>query len=247
VHKPGTPKTLPGTKFREAGERYLQVFIELGGLEPDHAVLEPGCGTGRMAQPLTEYLSETGSYDGFDVMSEAIDTCVEEIGASHPNFHFRHVDVQNPHYNPGGKLDSESFSFPYPDDSFDFVFLTSVFTHMLPSEVRHYMDEIRRVLRPTGRAFITFFLLNAESLAAIEAGRTKRTFAHEGDGYRFDIDGRPEAAVAYREEDAIALLAAAGLEMDGPVHHGRWMGQVPAAAGQDVVVVKPVAPAAAGS
>jgi SAM-dependent methyltransferase len=247
MQKPGTPKTLPGTMFREAGENYLQLFIELGGLEPDHAVLEPGCGTGRMAQPLTGYLSETGSYDGFDVMTEAVDTCVEEIGASHSNFHFRHVDIQNPVYNPRGKMDSEAFSFPYPDESFDFVFLTSVFTHMLPSEVRHYMDEIQRVLCPTGRALMTFFLLNPDSLAAIEAGRTKRTFAHEGDGYRFDVEGRPEAAVAYREADAIALLTAAGLEVDGPVHHGRWMGQVPSAAGQDVVVVKPAAREAADS
>lgn len=232
--------------FPKAGEKYLQLFIELGGLEPDHAVLEPGCGSGRMAQPLTGYLSATGSYDGFDVMTEAVDTCVEAIGATHSNFHFRHVDIQNPVYNPCGKLHSESFSFPYADESFDFVFLTSVFTHMLPPEVRHYMEEIRRVLRPTGSAFMTFFLLNPESLAAIEAGRTERTFAHEGDGYRFDIEGRPQAAVAYREEDAIALLEASGLQVDGPVHHGRWMGEERSATGQDVVVAKP-APAAAGS
>jgi SAM-dependent methyltransferase len=244
VQKPGTTRTLPGTMYREAGKKYLQLFTELGGLEPDHAVLEPGCGTGRMAQPLTGYLSEHGSYDGFDVMTEAVDTCIQQIGASHPNFQFRHVDVQNPVYNPRGKLDSESFAFPYPDESFDFVFLTSVFTHMLPPEVGHYMEEIRRVLRPTGRALMTFFLLNPESLSAIEAGRTKRAFAHEGDGYRFDIEARPEAAVGYREEDAIALLRAAGLDVDGPVHHGRWMGQTQAATGQDVVVVKP---AAAGS
>ena len=38
-------------KGRYIGERYLQSFVELAGLTPDEAVLEPGCGTGRMAEP----------------------------------------------------------------------------------------------------------------------------------------------------------------------------------------------------
>jgi SAM-dependent methyltransferase len=232
-------KTLPGTIYREAGDRYLELFIELGGLEPDHAVLEPGCGTGRMARPLTGYLNAEGSYDGFDVVPEAVRTCVEEIGQAHPNFRFQHVDVHNSVYNRNGSLDPESFAFPYPDSTFDLVFLTSVFTHMLPPEVRHYMDEIRRVLKPTGRSLMTFFLLNPEAIAAIEAGRTRRTFEHEGEGYRYDLQGRPEAAVAYREEDACSLIESAGLRLDGEVHHGGWMGQRPAAAGQDVVIVRP--------
>lgn len=234
----GRPKTLPGTVYRKAGERYLELFKDLAGLQPDHAVLEPGCGTGRMASPLTTYLGAEGSYDGFDVMKEAVDTCVEEFSSSHPNFRFQHVDVHNSVYNRGGSLDPESFPFPYPDESFDLVFLTSVFTHMLPPEVRHYLDEIRRVLKPSGRSLMTFFLLNPDSTAAIEAGRTKRKFAYEGDGYRYDIEGRPEAALAYREEDALSLIEAAGLTLDGSIHHGRWTGHEPAAAGQDVIVAK---------
>jgi SAM-dependent methyltransferase len=231
-------KTLPGTVFRRAGDRYLELFIELGGLKPNHAVLEPGCGTGRMARPLTGYLSADGTYDGFDVVREAVETCVQEIGADHPNFRFQHVDVHNSVYNPKGGLDPESFAFPYPDDSFDLVFLTSVFTHMLPPEVRHYMNEIRRVLKPTGRSLMTFFLLNPEATAAIEAGQTKRTFEHEGDGYRYDIPDRPERAVAYEEEDALRLIEDARLALVGPVHHGTWTGREGSAAGQDVIVVQ---------
>jgi SAM-dependent methyltransferase len=231
-------RTAPGRIYRKAGERYLELFIELGGLRPDHAVLEPGCGAGRMAKPLAGYLSDAGSYHGFDVAPKGIESCIKEIGSSHPNFRFQHVDVHNREYNRRGSLDPESFDFPYPDESFDFVFLTSVFTHMLPPEVGHYLHEIRRVLRPSGRALMTFFLLNSEAVAAIEAGRTKRKFATEGDGYRYDIRGRPEAAVAYREEDALSLLDAAGLALDGPVHYGHWAHPEPAAAGQDVIVVK---------
>ena len=45
-------RSMPGVDFRRAGELYLRLFVELGGLTPDEAVLEPGCGTGRMAEPL---------------------------------------------------------------------------------------------------------------------------------------------------------------------------------------------------
>ena len=37
-------------------------------LSPDHRVLDIGCGTGRMAIPLTSFLSKKGSYEGFDIV-----------------------------------------------------------------------------------------------------------------------------------------------------------------------------------
>jgi SAM-dependent methyltransferase len=55
--------------FQAAGEQYLKMFIELGGLEPDERVLDIGCGPGRMAVPLATYLSPAGSYVGMDVVS----------------------------------------------------------------------------------------------------------------------------------------------------------------------------------
>ncbi|HXE99637.1 MAG TPA: class I SAM-dependent methyltransferase [Solirubrobacterales bacterium] len=229
----------PGVDFRAAGDLYLRWFVELGSLTPDQAVLEPGCGTGRMAQPLTGYLDATGSYEGFDVVRNAIEWCEENIAPQHPNFHFRHVDVLNGVYNPEGQLDPETFEFPYPDESFDFAFLTSVFTHMLPPELRHYLQEIRRVLRPQGRCLMTFFLLNEESLDAARAGRAKRRFAHEGDGYFYDIARRPEAAVAYREEDVLGFFEQAGFELHAPIRYGRWTGRQSQGAGQDMLVVKP--------
>src|SRR4051812_29218927 len=113
-------KPLPGMKNRHIAQRYLQMFDQLGGLQPDHDVLEPGCGTGRMAVALADYLTPEGSYEGFDVVADAVNWCVANITADHPNFRFRHVDVRNPAYNPKGALDPKEFSFPYRDGAFDF-------------------------------------------------------------------------------------------------------------------------------
>jgi SAM-dependent methyltransferase len=212
--------------------------VELGDLGPDEAVLEPGCGAGRMARPLTAYLSSTGSYDGFDVMPGAVERCKKNIAPMHPNFRFRHVDVLNRAYNPDGRLDPEEFEFPYPDESFDFVFLTSVFTHMRPPEMRHYMTEIRRVLRPGGRCLMTFFLINEKSLDALRAGRATRTFAHEGDGFRYDVLDTPEAAVAHPEENVRSLLEEEGFDLHVPIRYGYWTGRPVPDQGQDIVVAQ---------
>jgi SAM-dependent methyltransferase len=230
--------SLPGMKGRSLGKRYLTAFIDLGGLQPDHAVLEPGCGSGRMAEPLAEYLGDAGRYDGFDVVAEAVEWCQANIADKHPNFRFRHVDVLNKAYNPNGHLDPESFQFPYPDKAFDFVFLTSVFTHMLPPEVRHYLSEIRRVLRPRGTCLMTLFLMNGDSWEAIQTGRAERRFEHEGDGYLFDSIEVPERAIAYRDDEALSLLDQAGFSLRVPIQRGRWAGG-PGSYGQDVVVVEP--------
>lgn len=219
---------LPGMKGRAVGELFLRQFIDLVNLAPEETVLEPGCGTGRMAEPLTRYL--TGTYDGFDVVRETIEWCRKNI--RQPNFRFRHVDVRNRFYNPEGTLDPVEFEFPYPDKSFDFVFLTSVFTHMLPPEVEHYLTEIRRVLR--GRCLATFFVLNEQSLASIRAGRARHDFAHQGEGYRCNNLEQPEKAVAYHEEDVLGLLDRTGFELK-LIRYGQWAGNS-GATGQDIVV-----------
>ena len=52
--------------FTAIGEEHLRYFIEYGKLLPDHTVLDVGSGIGRMALPLTRYLSVQGAYYGFD-------------------------------------------------------------------------------------------------------------------------------------------------------------------------------------
>lgn len=233
-------KPLPGAKDRHVAKEYVPAFVEFGGLRPDAAVLEPGCGTGRIAVALAEYMSPEGSYDGFDVVSDAVDWCLANITPDHPNFRFRHVDVRNPAYNPEG-VDPAEFSFPYPDTAFDFVFLTSVFTHMLPPDVRHYLTEIRRVIRPGGSCLMTFFLLNDHAREAIRSGRTHRKFEHEGDGYFYDIEKVHEGAVAYAEEEVLSFLEEAGFQLRIPIHYGRWAGRPGMTFGQDFLVVEPSA------
>jgi hypothetical protein len=118
------------------------------------------------------------------------------------------------------------------------VFLTSVFTHLLPDEVARYLDEIRRVLRPGGRCLATFFVLDAEALTRMHGPRSTHRFVHAGPGYRTTRPDRPEDAVAYREEDLRNLYERARLRIGGPIYYGSWSGRARAREGQDMVLAR---------
>jgi SAM-dependent methyltransferase len=225
-----------GGDFDKIGEEYFRYFVELGDLKPDERVLDVGCGIGRMAVPLTGYLDDQGSYEGFDVFLEGIRWCQENITPKYPNFRFRVADIRNKEYNPGGSFAASEYEFPYEDESFDFVLLTSVFTHLLPDEVENYLSEIRRVLAPGGRCLASFFLLNEESLDSIRSGESTINFRHDFGEYRTKDRDTPEAAIAYPEDYIRSLYAERGLGIVEPIHYGSWPGRRDFLSYQDVVV-----------
>ncbi|MFN2543076.1 MAG: class I SAM-dependent methyltransferase, partial [Actinomycetota bacterium] len=101
--------------FRGVGEEFLGHFHRLGHLQPDEDVLDVGSGIGRMAVPLTGYLSSKGSYEGFDVVPRGVRWCRKHISSRFPNFHFTLLDVRNELYNPRGTRPATEVAFPYED------------------------------------------------------------------------------------------------------------------------------------
>ena len=227
-----------GGDFVLIGNEFLNYFVTLGGLQQNVRVLDVGCGVGRMAVPLTRYLAPAGSYEGFDIYKEGIVWCQTKISRHYPNFQFRFVDVVNPVYNPTGSLNAVTFDFPYKDASFDFIFLTSVFTHMLPAEMEHYIGEISRVLKPGGRALITFFILCDESLTSMTAGLSHLDFKYDLGGCRTTNAEAPEAAVAYDEGVLRESLFRRGLKIIEPIHRGSWSGRSDFVSYQDIVLLR---------
>jgi ubiquinone/menaquinone biosynthesis C-methylase UbiE len=225
-----------GGNYEAVGKEFFRHLVQLCGLRPADRVLDIGCGCGRIAVPLTEYLNEQGSYEGFDIVPEQIKWSKRTIERRYPRFRFHLVDVFNKTYNPKGKYTANEYKFPFEDRSFDVVFLTSVFTHMLTADLQQYLSEIVRVLKPGGRTLITYFLLNEESRRLLDAGKGSLAFKYDVGGCLSTNREAPEAAVAYEESFVRSLYQKYGLKITEPIRYGMWCERAEFLSYQDIVV-----------
>lgn len=217
--------------YRAIGAEFLGHFIRLGRLLPHERVFDIGCGIGRMAVPLTQYLDpEQGSYDGVDPVMEGILWCARTITPVYPRFRFQRLDIAHPLYNPQGSLPGTEVRFGFANGSFDFVTMISVATHLPPDELVVYLDEASRLLAPGGRLFLTAFAIDDQS-----SGRERLTFKRwqDGPGW-YAIEEAPLAAAGI---DASFLMEAAGksgLAVES-LRRGHWRG-ISAAHYQDLLI-----------
>jgi len=224
--------------FRANGREFLDHYRKLCGLKPDERVLDVGCGMGRKTIPLMDYLSPRGQYVGLDVNPDGVRWCRSRISQTHSNFRFLEIDVKNRRYNPEGAAEDSEYRYPFPDESFDFVVLASVLTHMLPPGVARYLEETARVLEPgSGRCLVSFFLLNEESEAGISALRSQFRFLHRRSDHAVEKVDRPEDAVAYEEDSVVAMVESSGLHVVD-IHRGSWSGRPGSLSFQDLVVAR---------
>lgn len=111
-------------------------ILRYAGLQDSMALIDLGCGSGRLAKPLGTSMKI--DYLGLDVVQPLLDYA---RSISPPNYQF----VLN-----------EALSIPAGDSSADMVCAFSVFTHLLHAESYIYMEDIRRVLKPGGRLVFSF-------------------------------------------------------------------------------------------
>jgi SAM-dependent methyltransferase len=222
--------------FKEVGLSLMEQMIDLAQLRPEDKVLEVGCGIGRAALPLTKYLKNKGCYEGFDIIPEAILWCQKNITPKYPEFHFQLADIYNHAYNPKGKFKASEYRFPFLNDSFNFIFLTSVFTHLLPQDLENYFSEVTRVSKRGGRSFITYFLLDEESSERTKDKKSTFNFKHRFDGFSTAYPEKPECAVAYEKSFIENLYGKNGWEILEPIHPGSWCGRENVRCGQDTII-----------
>lgn len=223
--------------FLSISAEFLGTAIQKGGLLPHHKVLEVGCGCGRMALGMACYLSEEGSYDGFDIIKKLIDWDIENIGRAKSSFNFNWLDLYNKEYNPQGSMQSSELVFPYPDGGFDYVFLTSVFTHMYFKDIKRYLRGISRVLKPGGRCLFTCYLLSKEVRSNIEGGISAFNLVHPvEDGFTCNPDV-PEDQIGFDEDAFKVAILENDFDISG-LYHGSWSGRRSSGNFQDMVVIE---------
>ena len=128
---------------------------ELGFFQKDFIVCDIGSGMGYIPKYTMKHKKPIW-YHGFDVMLSNIKHCRNICNDI--RYQFTYLPYYSDAYNPMGLLNAKDFKIKLPSGSVDSVICHSLFTHLSTEDVaRSYMQEIRRVLRPGGLLWITFF------------------------------------------------------------------------------------------
>ncbi len=179
-----------------------------GGLcRLDSTVVDIGCGCGRYAHPLRDYHFKSerffGKYVGIDIDEEMLDWCRRHYDSA--RFSFFRSNHSSKAYR-GAANGNSHYRIPLEGESADFVFSTSLFTHLLEEQLINYCRESFRVLKPGGHMAMACFCLDYPP--PTYGGR--HTFRHRVSNAYLESLEVPEAAVAYREEFLLRVAREAG-------------------------------------
>lgn len=130
--------------------RALRPLVAQAELEPDHSVLDIGCGTGTLAI-LIKRLHPTVNVTGVDPDSRALARAWRKASRARVTVTFDR-----------GFADA----MQYPDATFDRVFSSMMLHHVPKEEKPKVLAEVRRVLKPGGRLEFLDFAGGTHSLVA---------------------------------------------------------------------------------
>jgi SAM-dependent methyltransferase len=107
------------------------------GLAEDGYLIDVGCGSGRLAKPLSKV--HRGRYLGVDLVPDLV-AHARKV-AARPDWRFEVID---------------HIAIPEADGQADVVCFFSVLTHLLHEQSYWYLEEAKRVLKPGGRIVLSF-------------------------------------------------------------------------------------------
>ncbi len=210
-------------------------------------ILDIGCGTGLMAIACQNFIQDGGKYTGIDVIKEDI---LFDKGHYEVNlYQFIHFDLANPSYAQAQS--QEKKPWPLQDNTYDLLTALSVWTHLKEDDSLYYFKEVNRVLKPGGKAMITFFILDREYEYSLNSrtkkkGKYHRTFQTD---WIFDVPAygsdhwyapswvkHPEDAIGVTEEGLTQLLDASNLKLKTR-HRGNWK-EVSGIYFQDILILE---------
>jgi SAM-dependent methyltransferase len=114
-------------KFSFSGKRDRIFYNEMKGRDKNRLILDMGCGGGR------HYFRDYGNVIGVDPTLGLLQISKK---------------LYNEVYHAGG------YQLPFPDNTFDNVFSVDVIGHIPPEKKDVFFSELRRVLKPGGRAVL---------------------------------------------------------------------------------------------
>lgn len=136
--------------WESVGELQYRFLLD-HSLQPEHYLLDVGCGTFRVGRFLIDYL-DTGHYYGVDKWQEALDVGIERVleveGLMGKKPQFAAICLET---------EDNSLATLF-DQQFDVIWAHSLFVHLGPGVVRSFFESAQSVLAPPGTIYATAFV-----------------------------------------------------------------------------------------
>jgi ubiquinone/menaquinone biosynthesis C-methylase UbiE len=202
----GLVAQLPLDQAMEAavGGAYLHIgkieadLMRHAGLRDGMALLDLGCGSGRLAHALGAG-GVAVDYTGVDIVKALLDYAAAKSPA-----HFRFVL-------------NRALAVPAPDASLDFICAFSLFTHLLHHETYIYLQDSHRALKRDGKLVFSFLEFAEKTHWAIfestAEGARNKTLPHLNSFIERDVIGLWASKLGFASEgfiDAGAAVSPAG-------------------------------------
>ena len=114
--------------------------IKTSGITKGKKALDIGCGRG----DLMVALAEAGAIvTGIDYSKDALEIAQKAIGNKPPELKNK-LNIQH----------SNATELNFPENFFDFVFMTDLVEHLYPHELQKCLEECKRVLKPEGKLIV---------------------------------------------------------------------------------------------
>lgn len=133
--------------FESIGRTQL-ALLQMEGLQPQHTLVDLGCGIGRLAVHVIPTLVG-GSYIGIDISETMLKRAKARIAEAVPNPPCRLTWIKQ-----------TTPEFNLPENSVDMMCAISVFTHMEAEDAYRYLRAALKVVKPTGRFIFSCTPLN---------------------------------------------------------------------------------------
>lgn len=138
------PAMAIGDLWDEMGIHQFE-FLKAQGLQPNHTLLDIGCGSLRGGLYFIDYL-EPGGYTGFDLSSEVIAAGKEKVAE-------KSLEAKAPTLLVNTQ---RNLKFEFLGDSkFNFFLAQSVFSHLLPEYIEECFAHLERIMKPGAWFFFT--------------------------------------------------------------------------------------------
>jgi len=251
-------RLLPNFKNRQGGKiSYAEwahdigvfktlIFQQTRAHQSPH-ILDIGCGRGFLGIASSFIVKESGTYTGIDINKKAIEFCQKHY--QQKNMDFIYLNHHNPYYNDNKSNLPEPW--PVKENSKNLVTALSVWTHLDEDQSYFYLNEVNRVLKPGGKAIITFFCLDQYYETMLNQsppyyGKYCRALpnppifnkkAYESNDWFYpDWAKVPEEVIAVTREGLETLIKKSGLKIIKE-YPGKWK-EIPGLYLQDIFILE---------